>query len=241
MPRTHSTVDAAIRLLELFDADHIEWSLTDLAEALNQPTSTVHDQLLTLTASGLLLRVGRGRYQLGWRLLKLASALYGRLPWYSLAHAAMSRVARGLHLLTFLSVIEGTQVMCIARSVQGRDDAEVMGETRFELPAHATASGKLLLALTEQPLPPYPQRFTSQTLMSVTIWKMMAEQIREEGYAQSVDEWAEGTSALAVPICSEEGSLLAALGVSFPSRRIQEKEGILRLLQDTADDLAGEL
>lgn len=241
MPRTHSTVDAAIRLLELFDADHTEWSLSELAAALNQPTSTVHDQLLTLTASGLLLRVGRGRYQLGWRLLKLASALYGRLPWYSVAHAAMSRVARGTHLLAFLSVIEGTQVMCIARSVQGRDDAEVMGETRFELPAHATASGKLLLALTDQDLPPYPKRFTPQTNTSAAAWAMTAQHICEEGYAQSVDEWAEGTSALAVPICSEDGLLLSALGVSFPSRRLPEKDGILRLLQDTADSLIWEL
>ena len=75
MPRTLNTVDQAIAVLEVFDADHTEWQLSDLARRLGLPTSTLHEQLTTLSASGLLLKVGRGRYRLGWRLLKLSSAL----------------------------------------------------------------------------------------------------------------------------------------------------------------------
>ena len=95
MTRTLQTVTQAVRVLEAFDADHIEWNLSALAQHLNEPTSSLHEQLSTLSAAGLLHKVGRGRYRLGWRLLKLSSALYGSVPWYGPAHEAMNALARG--------------------------------------------------------------------------------------------------------------------------------------------------
>jgi DNA-binding IclR family transcriptional regulator len=239
--RTRSTVQHAVALLELFDADHTQWTLSALARQLNQPVSSVHEQLLTLTHSGLLTKLGRGRYGLGWRLLKLSSALYGSLPWYPHAHAAMERVARRTHHLTFVSVLDGPRVLCVARSVQGRDTparpgGTVMGETRFELPAHATAGGKLLLALAEQPLPPDAEAFTDRTVTTPAAWAAAAREIRAAGFAQAVDEWAPGTSALAVPVRSDAG-VMAALGVSLPTARLRGRDGLLRILQDEADQI----
>ncbi len=247
MPRTLSTVESAIEVLERFDADHSEWTLSDLARTLNQPTSTVHEQLSTLTSSGLLLRIGRGRYRLGWRLLKLSSALYGSLPWYSLAHEAMEKVARRTHLLAFVCVLQAdglhdqkVKVLCIARSVQGRDGAEVMGETQFELPPHATASGKLLLALAGQALAGQAlavptQIYTPQTIASAAAWAKVCTEISLAECAQSLDEWETGTSGLAVPLKNAEGEVLAALGVSLPTQRMREKDQLIRELKDAAD------
>lgn len=239
MTRTHATVEAAVRVLELFDADHTEWTLSALARHLGQPTSTVHEQLQTLAGTGLLLQVGRGRYQLGWRLLKLNSALYGSLPWYAPAHDAMERLARGTHLLAFLCVLhspstQDSQVLCVARSVQGRDGPPVAGELEFELPAHATASGKLLLALAGRPLPAAAPRFTAQTLTDSTAWSAESQQIRAQGHALSQDEWAPGTSGLAVPVRGEGGMVLAALGLSLPTARMHAREGLLRALHTAA-------
>ena len=238
MPRTLATVEQAVRVLECFDADHTEWSLSDLARHLDLPTSTLHEQLGTLAQSGLLIRCGRGRYRLGWRLLKLSSALYGSLPWYSLAHAEMERLARGTHLLAFVSVLQGEQVICIARSVQGRGGAAVEGETRFELPPHATASGKLLYALAGLPLPGAP-RFTPHTCAEA--WAEQAPRIRAERLAVTRDEWAEGTSSLAVPLRGGDGEVLAALGVSLPTARLRERDALVRRLRDAADEVAWSL
>lgn len=234
MPRTLATVEQAVRVLECFDADHTEWQLSDLARHLDLPTSTLHEQLGTLAESGLLLRAGRGRYRLGWRLLKLSSALYGSLPWYSLAHAEMERLARGTHLLAFVSVLQGGQVICVARSVQGRGGAAVEGETRFELPPHATASGKLLYALAGLPLPDEPL-FTRHTCAEP--WAAQVPRIRAEQLAVTRDEWAEGTSGLAVPLRGGEGEVLAALGVSLPTPRLREQGALVRRLRDAADEV----
>lgn len=234
MPRTHATVEAAVRVLELFDADRTEWTLSELARHLGQPTSTVHEQLQTLSASGLLVRVGRGRYRLGWRLLKLSSALYGSLPWYAPAHDAMERLARGTHLLAFLCVLHGDQVLCVARSVQGRDGPPVAGELDFELPVHATASGKLLLALAGRPLPQPSRTFTNFTLGTSAAWDTETRSIRTQGHALSRDEWALGTSGLAVPLRGEGGTVFAALGLSLPTARMTASESLLRALHTAA-------
>ncbi|CAM3956147.1 IclR family transcriptional regulator [Deinococcus marmoris] len=237
MPRTHATVEAAVRVLELFDADRTEWTLSEVARHLGQPTSTVHEQLQTLSASGLLVRVGRGRYRLGWRLLKLSSALYGSLPWYAPAHDAMERLARGTHLLAFLCVLHGDQVLCVARSVQGRDGPPVAGELDFELPAHATASGKLLLALAGQALPHSAPAFTPHTLTTPTAWDAESRSIRTQNHALSRDEWALGTSGLAVPLRGEGGMVLAALGLSLPTARMTASESLLRALHGAAAEV----
>lgn len=236
MSRTLTTVDSAVRVLEAFDADRTEWTLTALAAHLGQPTSTLHEQLGTLTAGGLLTRVGRGRYRLGWRLLKLSSALYGSVPWYAPAHDAMNALARGTHLLAFICVLEGMQVLCIARSVQGRDGPNVVGETDFVLPPHATASGKLLYALHGLDLPGGAPRFTPHTL--ATPWGEEAPSIRAARLAVTRDEWAAGTSGLAVPLVGEGGAVLGALGLSLPTSRLREREQLTRRLRDAADGVA---
>ncbi|MFD1730795.1 IclR family transcriptional regulator [Deinococcus malanensis] len=217
MPRTLATVEHAVHLLELFDADHTEWNLSSLSRHVGKPTSTVHEQLTTLCESGLLTRAGRGRYRLGWRLLKLASALYGSLPWYAPAHAAMERLARRTHLLAFLCVLDGSRVLCVARSVQGRDGPPVAGELDFELPAHATASGKLLLALAGRPLPSPAVAFTDRTVTTAAGWSTESTRIRQSAHAVTANEWASGTGSLAVPVRGEDGVVLAALGISLPT------------------------
>ncbi len=235
MARRLSTVEQAVRLLEYFDADHTEWTLSDLARQCGQPTSTVHQQLVTLSMCGLLTQVGRGRYQLGLRLLKLASALYGSRPWYSPAHTAMDKVARSTHLLAFIAVRQGEQVICVARSVQGRGGAEVVGETSFELPPHATASGKLLYALAGLDFAESAPRFTPYTLRQP--WAQEAAEIRRTRAAVTCDEWAIGTSSLAVPFVDADGAVLGTLGLSLPTSRLREQDQLLRRLREEAEQI----
>ncbi|OOV13488.1 IclR family transcriptional regulator [Deinococcus sp. LM3] len=242
MASSSSLLSGAVDVLSAFDADHTEWRLSDLSRQLGVPTSTLHEQLLALCGTGLLVRVGRGRYRLGWRLLKLSSALYGSLPWYAPAHAAMERVARGTHCLAFLCVLDGEdRVLCVARSVQGRDGPPVAGELDFELPAHATASGKLLLALAGRPLPAGAPPFTAHTVTDGRAWEAQAAAIGRDGYAVTADEWAVGTASLAVPVREAGGRVLAALGVSLPTQALRGRDAPLRSLRDAADAVSWEL
>lgn len=229
-----SSASELVAVLECFDADQTEWQLSALARHLGRPTSTLHEQLATLVSSGLLLKTGRGRYRLGWRLLKLSSALYSSIPWYAAAHDAMNALARRTHVLAFLCVLEGSQVLCIARSVQGRAGEMVAGETQFVLPPHASASGKLLYALHGLSPAPDAPLFTLHTLARP--WPEEAAEIRRTKLAYTQGDWSVGTSGLAAPIVGADSEVLAALGLSFSTARHPHPEGLVRQLQQAAED-----
>ena len=67
-------------VLSLFDAAHPERTLSEVAEALGLPRSTVHALLKTLCAAGLLRRTPSRRYALGTRLHALSAELLATEP-----------------------------------------------------------------------------------------------------------------------------------------------------------------
>jgi IclR family transcriptional regulator, KDG regulon repressor len=62
-------------VLDLFTFEEPEWGVTATAQRLGIGKSLAHEALATLTAIGLLQRVGHGRYRLGWRNVSLATVL----------------------------------------------------------------------------------------------------------------------------------------------------------------------
>lgn len=87
------TVLRAGRLLALFDATRAERSLTELADALGLPRSTVHALLKTLCGTGLLRRTASRRYALGPDLHALAGRLVASEPAVALAQRAAEDLA----------------------------------------------------------------------------------------------------------------------------------------------------
>jgi DNA-binding IclR family transcriptional regulator len=69
------TLKRAGAVLDLFTPEEPEWGVTAMALRLGIGKSLAHDVLASLTAIGLLQRVGHGRYRLGWRTVALASVL----------------------------------------------------------------------------------------------------------------------------------------------------------------------
>jgi len=87
-----ATVLRTGQVLALFDPGHPERSLSEVAEALGAPRSTVHALLKTLCRAGLLRRTASRRYALGPRLYDLAADLFAGEP-------ALRRVWHGVEEL----------------------------------------------------------------------------------------------------------------------------------------------
>jgi DNA-binding IclR family transcriptional regulator len=95
------------------------------------------------------------------------------------------------------------------------------------LPLSVGASSKVLVAyggeeLVKQVLadPEWPASVDKEVYMQ------QLERIREDGYAISVEEREAGTAAVAVPVFSRRGRLIAALAVSGPVSRMNVKKMI---------------
>jgi len=94
--------------------------------------------------------------------------------------------------------------------------------------SYCTAFGKVLLAsMPEQDLENYLrdtkfQQFTPNTICDPTDLRRELEKVRRDDYAQAKDEYYEGVSAIAVPIRDPWNSVIASLGASAPSVRMQK-------------------
>jgi DNA-binding IclR family transcriptional regulator len=90
-------------------------------------------------------------------------------------------------------------------------------------PLYCTALGKAFLAFGNAThrgdLPP----FTSETITDHKILDAEIISTRERGYAIDDEEFSAGIRCVAVPIYSSEGDMIAAVGLSGPSARIQSE------------------
>jgi DNA-binding IclR family transcriptional regulator len=121
-------------------------------------------------------------------------------------------------------------------------------EVGAELPLHASAMGKAMLAfapdelvadLLAEPLP----RLTSRTLAPAALRQALAD-IRERGYARERDEAILGESSVAAPIFDHSGQVVGAIGVVGDTKRIMPRgpvKGLTAAVSEAARGISREL
>ena len=116
------------------------------------------------------------------------------------------------------------------------------------LPAHATATGKVLLAhlpaddlaaLLRQP----PVQLTEATITDAGHLRTQLEQIRRQGYAITSGELEPGFVAVAAPLFDRERQAVAAISIGGPAVRITPDRlpAIAALVQLTARQISRQL
>ena len=81
-------------------------------------------------------------------------------------------------------------------------------------PSHATSSGKVLLAFGALRLPAELERYTPRRITDAR--RLGLAEIRERGWAITVEELEVGLNAVAAPIRGSDGSVVAAVSASGP-------------------------
>jgi IclR family pca regulon transcriptional regulator len=107
-------------------------------------------------------------------------------------------------------------------------------------PAHATSLGRVLLAgLADEVLDRTladmtPVALTSRTLTDKAALRLVVQEVREAGFATTVDQLDYGITALAVPIRGADGRVVAALnssgysGLVTPAQMVEGRLADLR-------------
>ena len=215
-----AAIERAIGVLEALADEGGELGTNELARRTGVNASSVSRVLATLAAGGYVEHVEEtGRYRLGLRLLQLGNVVLGNLD--------LRRVARP-HLETLVAETGETATL----SVPGERDAvtvdfvqsgsSVQSVARLGRPsvAHATATGKVLLAFGGVPLPTGPlERFTPRTLTDPRKLATAVERVRAQGWAQAAGERERDLNAVAAPIIGAEGRLAGILGLQGPGGR----------------------
>jgi IclR family transcriptional regulator, KDG regulon repressor len=125
------TLKRAGTVLDLFTAEQPEWGVTATAVRLGIGKSLAHDVLVSLTAIGLLQRVGHGRYRLGWRTVSLASVLLRTSELKASARPVLRDLAEREGGPVGLMAWDRKRIICIERH-RGARLTDVPGPCRRE-------------------------------------------------------------------------------------------------------------
>jgi IclR family transcriptional regulator, acetate operon repressor len=198
--------------------------VSEIADRVNLPKSTVSRLLLTLVELGVVEQMGPGGgYRLGPYLHTLASQAS---PAGSLIEHARTHLVELVNTVgesAGLSILDGHDVLYLDQVNTGAD-IRVRDWTNTRIQPHLVSSGLVLLAWgTEaQTVEVLSEPLMSMTARSITdpaqIRARLAE-VRSVGHAWVVDELSEGLSSIAAPILDRSGHAVAALHVHGPTFR----------------------
>jgi IclR family pca regulon transcriptional regulator len=211
-------LDRGLAVLRAFDPGSPHLTLTEVARRTGLTRAAARRFLLTLVDLGYVHFDGR-RFGLRPRLLELGNAYLSsiRLPEIALPH--LEALAGKVRETASLTVLDGHDVLYVARVHGGRILSESMA-VGTRTPAYATSTGRVLLAgsspdeVDERISRTDLRHFTEAT---ITDPRKLAEEIdraRRQGWAIADQELAEGLRSIAAPVRDTRACVVAAVNIS---------------------------
>ncbi len=234
-------LDKGLSLIQAFDEAHSRLTASQVSQRCGLTRTAARRYLLTLQHLGYAASDGK-LYWLTPKVMRLGQAYLesARLP--RLVQPSLQRVAVGTQEISFVAVLDGYDVVYVARNGQNRSM-----NTSFALgarvPAHTTASGMLLIALqgpkyVDDWLQSSPlTTFSSYTITDPQAMRQDMATIREQDWCLSERQLDPNYRGVAVPLRDHKGTVLAALSVSMliqnesPAQAVRR---VLPLLRETA-------
>lgn len=193
-----------------------------LAEMLDWSRSTTHRYVITLVALGCLEQATRRQYRLTLKLARLGLEAMNGTGLSEHARPILQELVRRTQFTVCLAVLDGPVTQYVDR-LPGRRSGRTRSLDalmRAPLAAHTTALGKLLLVYL-------PRAVQREVLCELTLtkpgpstitskWRLRQELrgIREAGIATADEELIAHLGAIAAPVRSHEGEVVAAVALS---------------------------
>lgn len=213
-----STLDLALRALELLAHNKHPMALAEIAERLGATKPTIYRHLLTLQRHGFVRQdQPTGHYAAGAKLLILGEAVRGQFDITTTArpHLLNLRDKTG-HSSTLCSLVGDDLI--VLEMLEGRTiiDFGTPRGTRFDF--HASAHGRVWLAfgpshLAEHVLATPMKAWTPSTQTSAEKLKESLAQVKAQGWATAADEIVSGANALAAPVFNHRGEIVASVAI----------------------------
>jgi DNA-binding IclR family transcriptional regulator len=218
------SVDRAMAILDML-ARQGDVGVTEIAHELDVHKSTAFRLVEALEAWQLVEQVSeRGKYRLGFGIVRLAGATTARLDLSRESRAVCERLATELDETVNVAIVDQGQATNVMQ-VHGSAAVAARNWIGQRTPMHATSSGKVLLAwladdqraLALDALTPFtPNTRTDRAKLSDEL-----AEVRERGWACTVEELEVGLNAVAAPIRAADSKVIAALSVSGPAYRME--------------------
>ncbi|MBW4084293.1 IclR family transcriptional regulator [Paenibacillus sp. S150] len=209
-----------------------ECKMTELCEETGINKSSMFSLLRTMEALNWLKKDEKESYTLGAGVAYLNLAFNeSHRQNYNLVEHFLKASAQSVKVTgeTFqLSVLDRSEIIYLAKQ-EGPSLVKLESNPGMRFPAHATAMGKMLLALLpqEELEKRYPGGILSPvTPQTVTDWGAFTEKlagIRSSGYAVDQEEVIQGICCAAAPVYDASGNAVAAVSTSMLRHAFEDK------------------
>ena len=210
-----------LRVIEAFGPERQRLSIAEAAELSGLDRATARRCLLTLAQLGYADYDGKF-FALTPKILRLGHAWLSATPLPIIVQPFLDRLSDRLGHSASASVLDGTEIVYIARAAQKRVmSINLMPGSR--LPAYSASMGRVLLAalpdaevaaiLAASPIKAHTP------LTRTDPQDLMAEigRVRAQGYAVIDQELEMGLCSIAVPVSNASGRVVAAINVGAPA------------------------
>ena len=222
------SVSKALMILESFTPAQPSLSLNDLNKITGFYKSTILRQIDTLVDRGFVVREPETeRYRLGSKIYFLGQIFINSSNLLRAVRPALKEVVHKLEETAGIFVVDGTERLCLILE-HGPHFIRATFEPGNRLPLHAGASGKVLLAFSDESLfdqlfaDTQPEKFTKKTITDRFKLRTELDQIKKQGYAVSLGERVPSAATVSVPVFGPNGTIACALSNSGPTSRFRK-------------------
>jgi Transcriptional regulator len=238
----NNTLRNGLRVLERIAGTHRDFAVSELAAALELPRSHVHRLLRTLVEAGYVLQSRDTRkYRSDHRILALAGPFADNHPLRIHGGPVLRSLSGAARAAAYLAVChQGAPLIVMSDYFGGAKKPSHLGLGE-RLPRHASAFGKLFLALQRLDIPASElERRTPFTITTLRELREETEKIRRQGYSVSRGENTEAFYSFAAPVHGRAGELLGAIGLARKASAVdpREEKRLVGLVLKAADSLA---
>lgn len=227
---TIQSLDRGLMVLEALASASGDASLSQMAAQFPWHKTTTLRILSTLVQHGHVEQDAEsGRYHLGLGILRLSSALDRRLDLRERSRGPVRQLAKRTRETAHIAIYDRGEVVVVEQA-ETAEHIRIITYVGMRMPCHCTALGKVLLShLPEDQLALYMeesdrQQFTERTLTAEPELRSKLAEIRDHGYAFDDREFDPGMSCMAAPLRDRSGRVMASVGVSGPTHRMQAKD-----------------
>lgn len=214
---TGPVIGRALRLLDAFDAQRRELTLSELARRADLPLSTAHRLLNEFCAWGAVERNEAGLYRIGLRLWELGSLAPRGPGLRETALPFLEDLSQITRENVQLAVREGTEVVFVER-IAGSGAVPVLTRVGGRFALTATGVGLVLLAhapaeVQEEVLSGPIDRYTAKTVTDPVQLRRMLADTRSNGFSISDQQVTMDALSVGAPIRDRQGAVVAAVSL----------------------------
>jgi IclR family pca regulon transcriptional regulator len=208
-----------LEVLRTFSRKRPHMTLSEIAARAGLPAATARRCLNTLEELGYVARSGR-QFMLRPPVLEIGAVYLDSMDIPTITRTKLEELALNTRGSAALTVLSGTGVVVVARASGRTEPMRMEGHIGLRVPAHASATGKVLLAgLSSEKLANYfakakLEAITERTITDRAVLTRQIDAARRDGYATAEEEIALGVASIAVPVNDGAGRVVASLNLS---------------------------